>query len=771
MLSISLLGSNSIYANTDDQQPLENILDSDIGSSELETTDINTDDQQSLENSLENDNSEDAIETTDTNITDEPISENGSNSDNVEEETDTKNGATSTDNYSENIQKYAAAGLEVYENMQGLWLNPYDVNNIDVNKLKMAGITDIFFLTKGYKNTYFAQLQTLINKVKGSGIRVHAWITCFLDSNGKWVDPQGKYSYQVKIPVTSKVKTAYNVYYKQWIKTPYTKWYKSWYKNWYKSYGHWKYVWKFTWKSITRYRWTYKWSYKTKYKWVTKTTYKYQTKYGTSTAFNDALIKTISTVTRNYDISGIHLDYVRYPGTAYKHANSVNSITSFVKRAYNSVKSVKPKVSVSAALMPEKSVNAYYYGQDYSKLAQYLDFLVPMVYKGNYDQNTKWIGSTVKYIKDNSGGKPVVAGLQSYRSDSNVVPIPASELDNDIEAALDNGASGFVLFRYGLINQQFFSTDSAGSDYSYVADSTTINEIKVAASNVKAFIETNKRLPNYVTLSGKQIGMADFLYMLVSSVVQINQGTNKPIKFLEFGEAPNPNGNTVVANIYKNEYVNIAANLKKFMESYNRAPNYGIYSAGKVDYNNMIYSFSKIMDFYNSKKRLPNYAIVNTKTINFKEIIPPELKPYLISTKNCQVDDAAIKSLALSIVNGAGSNFEKADRIFRWVRDNLSYTFYYNTKYGATGILKTRNGNCIDHTHLMIALARSVGIPARYAHAQCEFSTMTVGHVWAELYANGAWYTADATSSRNTFGVMQNCKILYWKGRYAELPF
>ncbi|MGC9516652.1 MAG: transglutaminase domain-containing protein [Methanomicrobiales archaeon] len=729
ILSVALISSNSIYANTDDLQPLENVSDS---------------------NTTEN------------------IESNNNSADNA---LSTNNSTNSTSNDSENIQEYAAAGEEVYDHVQGFWLNPADVNKINVDSLKTAGITDIFLLTKSSTTTYTSQLQTLINKLSGSGIRIHAWIICFKDSTGKWVDPSGKYSYQVKTPVKSTVKTAYKSYYKKWFKTPYKTAYKSYYKSWYKSGGRWRYVWKYTWKYKTYYKWNYQWTYKIKYKWVKKTTYKYVTKYGTSTAFNDALIKSISSITKNYDISGIHLDYVRYPGTAYKHANGVDHITSFVKRAYTTVKSVKSKVSVSAALMPEKSVNAYYYGQDYAKLAPYLDFLVPMVYKGNYNQNTNWIGSTVKYIADKSGGKPVIAGLQSYRSDSNVVPIPAAELDNDIEAATDNGASGFVMFRYGLIDKQFFSYDSAGSGDSYVADSTTINEIKAAATRVKAFIETNKRLPNYVTLSGRQIGMAEFLHLLVSSVVQINQGNKNPIKFREFGEAPNPTGNKVVANIYKKEYVTIAGKLKSFLESNKRAPNYGIYSAGKVNYKYLVYSYSKIMDFYKSKGRLPNYAVVNTKSTSITEIIPPELKPYLVATNNCQVNDAAIKSLALSITQGTSSNYEKADKIFRWVRDNISYTFYYNTKYGATGMLKTRDGNCIDHTHLMIAMARSVGIPARYAHAQCEFTSMTVGHVWAELYANGAWYTADATSSRNNLGVMQNCKLLYWKGRYAELPF
>jgi hypothetical protein len=112
----------------------------------------------------------------------------------------------------------------------------------------------------------------------------------------------------------------------------------------------------------------------------------------------------------------------------------------------------KHQILLSADLMPECDKNAYYYGQDYSKLAPYLNFLVPMIYKGNYNQNTAWIGTTTHYIVVHAMGKPVVAGIQTYLSDTNPTPLPANELYNDIITAINNGSSGYVLFKYGLVD-------------------------------------------------------------------------------------------------------------------------------------------------------------------------------------------------------------------------------------------------------------------------------------------------------------------------------
>ncbi|HML05461.1 MAG TPA: transglutaminase-like domain-containing protein, partial [Methanobacterium sp.] len=131
----------------------------------------------------------------------------------------------------------------------------------------------------------------------------------------------------------------------------------------------------------------------------------------------------------------------------------------------------------------------------------------------------------------------------------------------------------------------------------------------------------------------------------------------------------------------------------------------------------------------------------------------------------------SINSLASSITSGSGSQYNKGTKVFNWVRDNVRYRFYYNTRYGADGTLKNRAGNCADQAHLVVALARSSGLNARYVHAKAHFTSGHVyGHVWAQIEANGQWYTADTTSKRNSFGVARNWNSAKIEGVYNNLP-
>lgn len=135
-------------------------------------------------------------------------------------------------------------------------------------------------------------------------------------------------------------------------------------------------------------------------------------------------------------------------------------------------------------------------------------------------------------------------------------------------------------------------------------------------------------------------------------------------------------------------------------------------------------------------------------------------------------NSSSVNALAHSLTRGVGSQYQKGAKVFNWVRDNLGYSFYYNTKYGANGALKYRTGNCADQAHLVVALARSSGLQARYVAAKAHFrSGHWVGHVWAQIKANGRWYTADPTSNRNSFGVVRNWNAAHIKGIYNNLPF
>ncbi|WP_414468479.1 transglutaminase domain-containing protein [Methanobacterium sp. ACI-7] len=627
-----------------------------------------------------------------------------------------------------------AAGDNVYQNVRGIWLKAEDVNILDLDEIKRAGITDIFIKANILTvPTYQTVLTALLNKLKNTNIRVHAWVTCFKDANGNWVDPQGKYSYTVKVPYVVK---------KYQTKS------KEWYKYWYKSKGKWKYKWK--------YKWVYKWNYQYAYKDEIRTGY--------DPSRITGLINSITTIAREYNIDGIHLDYIRYPGTAYLNSGGTESITSFVQRVHDSVKNIKPKVAISAALMPETSVNGYYYGQDYAKLAPYLDFLVPMIYKGNYNKNTTWIGTTTKWIVDHSGGKPVLAGLQTYESDDDLTEIPASELRSDVNSAISNGASGYVLFRYGLMDNDFFKDPNDNSI------TFTLKQIQNAATSVKSFIESNGRLPSTVTISSKLVSMPDFLRLMAASAIELNSGITTPVTLKSVDNPTGPTGNIQSGSINKEEYLNIAQRIKSFIDSDGHAPNYITSSLGNLQYESTIYMYSKVLDFYNTHSRLPSYVSMEP----WKDVDPVDMQQYLQQTANCQVNDYRIQALASSLTKGISSTSEKGTKIFNWVRNNLGYSFYYNTKYGAVNTYLNREGNCVDHSHLLVALARAAGIPARYMHGTCTFTSGNVyGHVWTQLYINGNWYDADAISSRNTLGAINNWdkNTVIMKGIYSSLPF
>lgn len=148
-------------------------------------------------------------------------------------------------------------------------------------------------------------------------------------------------------------------------------------------------------------------------------------------------------------VSGLQMDYIRYEGDAYKYPNGTAAITQFVKSFSESVKKVDPSLTVSATVMPEENAS-YYYGQDIPTIGKYVDVIVPMMYKGNYQQNSSWIQNTTEWFVNNSGDAKIWIGLQTYKSDFNVTKTPVKELMNDQKFAFDNGANGVIYFRWGL---------------------------------------------------------------------------------------------------------------------------------------------------------------------------------------------------------------------------------------------------------------------------------------------------------------------------------
>ncbi len=146
---------------------------------------------------------------------------------------------------------------------------------------------------------------------------------------------------------------------------------------------------------------------------------------------------------------------------------------------------------------------------------------------------------------------------------------------------------------------------------------------------------------------------------------------------------------------------------------------------------------------------------------------------YLQSSSHCQVNSSKIKSLVKSLTSGLTSDMDKVKAIFNYVRDNIAYSYYYDTKYGATGTLNAKKGNCVDQSHLLISMYRAAGFKARYVHGTCFFGQNWYGHVWTQVLVGTTWIAGDPISYGNSLGKIKNWNTNTYRlhSRYVSLPF
>ena len=320
---------------------------------------------------------------------------------------------------------------------------------------------------------------------------------------------------------------------------------------------------------------------------------------------------------------------------------------------------------------------------------------------------------------------------------------------------------------------------AAGTTKTATVTSTsfTVSQINDAAARVKAYIETNHVLPNYVTIGTTQVKMPDFLKLLTAGLLEINSGSTASITQKTVSTPVKPTESVTSGNITKANYIDLAKRVDAYINTNGVVPNYANSTLGKLRYESLIYAFSRILAFYETNKYLPNYVTIKpwstVGTAGTSMPVPASLQQYLQATTNCQVNNAQIQALSKSITSGETSSYDKAVSIFNWVRDNLGYSFYYNSQEGAVGALNDKTANCCDTANLVVALERAAEIPAEYEHVYAQFSDGWYGHVIALVWVNGVWYNADATSSSNTFGAIKNWNTATatYYGTYQTIPF
>jgi len=138
---------------------------------------------------------------------------------------------------------------------------------------------------------------------------------------------------------------------------------------------------------------------------------------------------------------------------------------------------------------------------------------------------------------------------------------------------------------------------------------------------------------------------------------------------------------------------------------------------------------------------------------------------YLRPTWFIDSDSPPVAEFAQSATGGAGTDVEKAVKLYYAVRDFVRYDPYTiahdPTAYRASAVLAARAGFCVQKAILMAAVTRAVGIPARLGYADVRNHLTTkrlrelmgtdvfVYHGYAELYLDGKWIKATPVFNRS----------------------
>jgi uncharacterized lipoprotein YddW (UPF0748 family) len=186
------------------------------------------------------------------------------------------------------------------------------------------------------------------------------------------------------------------------------------------------------------------------------------------------LARVAADIVRRYDVDGIHLDRIRYPGTAWSwdeasrtefgknpdlypadwKAYRTDLVSRMVHETFDSVTAIKPNLVLSAAVW------GIYYDkwqwktlagktdlmQDYRSWARngFMDVLVPMTYYRikDYCSRIDWGCTLDEHLQgdERDTGRQMYVGIDASKG--------AREIVNQIRLARSRGATGFAIFSF-----------------------------------------------------------------------------------------------------------------------------------------------------------------------------------------------------------------------------------------------------------------------------------------------------------------------------------
>jgi hypothetical protein len=139
-----------------------------------------------------------------------------------------------------------------------------------------------------------------------------------------------------------------------------------------------------------------------------------------------------------------------------------------------------------------------------------------------------------------------------------------------------------------------------------------LDQISEAAIHVKNNFDIYNSLPEFAEVGGVRVNISQFLYLLTSSVMQINNSINQTIILEDFSIPSASYEQMHSGSMLKVEYIDFASRILNYMNTNKQAPPYGLTGLGKVSFHSQVYIYSQAIDYYKNHLQLPDDIYVKS---------------------------------------------------------------------------------------------------------------------------------------------------------------
>ena len=136
------------------------------------------------------------------------------------------------------------------------------------------------------------------------------------------------------------------------------------------------------------------------------------------------------------------------------------------------------------------------------------------------------------------------------------------------------------------------------------------------ATEIKNFIEKNKKLPRYCTIQGNQYSVYTTAYLISRTIANLKAESFNIKTITKSNQGFSVKLNE---NCSKTTYLDMIGRFNDYCSKNNRVPSYVVTIRNKADFTTYLYACCKILNYYKENKVLPNSCLFTSSYIDVSQ--------------------------------------------------------------------------------------------------------------------------------------------------------